>query len=1383
MGLWPLAALIFLIGSFLPSTAAAISTEDQQYISYLRSIFSIDSGRASDQRLAQILDSPKLGPSVRGDVDCAFTGLHALDSSGAQRAVVETLLSEYEAISAADQFADPLIIAGLGNSITAQFLVELHQDLGGFRSALSTFVNSEAYLLSDGDYRSWLAQYHGAESEGMTSEEARSEIEETAGSALDAVLQPRRLSADELFGQYEYASRCMSLDEDATYRTEYANYIIGIVQAIGDYEKGKGLTLVPTGGSEFTAINTGKAQLGDVVVREADGSELGQLDELEPGADRTLSIGGSTGSAAKVSFTLDGIPGLEADYSSVASNLFVGQAVASLLPGLAKSSEFSIDQGPFAATGTSPTYEWAFEGGGKAAGASVSRSFPCYGLQTATFTATSSVATASRKATLDLPPPYTVDWTASTGEFAVAPGVPITLTADPSIPTGASVSWNFGDGQSAQGRSVTHTFQSAAIDNVVMSVIEPGCSALTMSHPITVGRSDQWVTLSGSTGTRTLKSSVAGYVVVGPTTVGSGQTLTVEPGAVVKFAGTGGERGQLLVSGTLNVKGVEGAPAIFTSRFDDSAGGHCSCAGTGTPTSGDWYGLTLLNGGRANVDHAEVRYAASALDLQSSSAHLDAAASVLADDVRGLYSSGANDVSVRASTFLRNAVAAELECFGCTYSPQLLGNRFRESTSGVWVKGSTAARIRGSTFEEVQHPVILESTALRTSIEGTVDPARTGYVQVSEGSLSTGVVRPSSDLPYAFFGQITVPQAGQLALGPGTRIKFVNTGGSLSGSPGQLYVRGSLVASGTGGSPVVLTSSYDDSVYGHCGCVKAGVSPASGNWFGVVIAGGGSETLDHTTIRYAGADDTVQGSGSNVRIANSVLDYAGTGLAVEGVSDVAVSNSSASHDNTGLQLNCNGCAYTVKVTNATFAQDSTGIGLTGNASAVIRSSSFDAADHWGIYNGGNATVDAVGNWWGAASGPQPAGVGPLIVGKVSYQPFCGAPDQCTSVEVFAEPAAVDPDGSATTTLTAIVESPAGRVAGDHVYFTSSDAGQAIGPVVDHGDGTYTATLTASHAVGAATVTAYDASLNPRPSGSVEIEQKAPALDLSLDRSSVPADGQSVIEATVSVTGVAHPLSGEPIEITSSDPGQAIGPVVDHGDGTYTTKITASKTVGSATIVATDDNYADISATAVVEQVAPPLRPAKAALAATPNPSRFGAPVKLLATVTAEEGGAPAPTGTVTFVEGSTTLGVVGLKENGTAELKIASLSVGAHHIVAEYGGDSRFAPTTSSPLTQTVARSQTQVTLSSWQNPSPFGSGAAMSANVRALAPGSGTPTGTVTFSEGATVLAIVPVTERVARLPLKGLAVGEHQITATYNGDGSFLSSTSSPLTQTVNP
>ena len=76
------------------------------------------------------------------------------------------------------------------------------------------------------------------------------------------------------------------------------------------------------------------------------------------------------------------------------------------------------------------------------------------------------------------------------------------------------------------------------------------------------------------------------------------------------------------------------------------------------------------------------------------------------------------------------------------------------------------------------------------------------------------------------------------------------------------------------------------------------------------------------------------------------------------------------------------------------------------------------------------------------------------------------------------------------------------------------------------------------------------------------------------------------------------------------------------------------------------------------------------LASSPNPSTYGSPVTFTATVT---GSGPAPTGTVTFKEGSTTLGSGTLNSSGVAALVISTLSVAGspHTITAVYGGDSK----------------------------------------------------------------------------------------------------------------
>jgi LPXTG-motif cell wall-anchored protein len=66
----------------------------------------------------------------------------------------------------------------------------------------------------------------------------------------------------------------------------------------------------------------------------------------------------------------------------------------------------------------------------------------------------------------------------------------------------------------------------------------------------------------------------------------------------------------------------------------------------------------------------------------------------------------------------------------------------------------------------------------------------------------------------------------------------------------------------------------------------------------------------------------------------------------------------------------------------------------------------------------------------------------------------------------------------------------------------------------------------------------------------------------------------------------------------------------------------------------------------------------------------------------------------------------------------------------------------------------------------------------------SGTPTGTVTFTDDdGTVIGTAPLdSQGIATLDTSSLAVGQHTITAHYDGDGSCPPSTSEPVTVTIN-
>src|SRR5205085_1135648 len=132
---------------------------------------------------------------------------------------------------------------------------------------------------------------------------------------------------------------------------------------------------------------------------------------------------------------------------------------------------------------------------------------------------------------------------------------------------------------------------------------------------------------------------------------------------------------------------------------------------------------------------------------------------------------------------------------------------------------------------------------------------------------------------------------------------------------------------------------------------------------------------------------------------------------------------------------------------------------------------------------------------------------------------------------------------------------------------------------------------------------------------------------------------------------------------------------------------------------------------------------------------FGEPITLTAIVDVVAPGAGTTTGTVAFVDGGTTLGTATVSGNSPVTITTSSLSVGSHNISAVYSGDGSFAGSTSATQAVTVGQASTTTALSASNSTPVFGELITLTASVTVAAPGAGTPSGTVTFVEGATTL------------------------------------------------
>ncbi len=291
----------------------------------------------------------------------------------------------------------------------------------------------------------------------------------------------------------------------------------------------------------------------------------------------------------------------------------------------------------------------------------------------------------------------------------------------------------------------------------------------------------------------------------------------------------------------------------------------------------------------------------------------------------------------------------------------------------------------------------------------------------------------------------------------------------------------------------------------------------------------------------------------------------------------------------------------------------------------------------------------------------------------------------------------------------------------------------------------------------------------------ETVNAAAATTTTLTASSNPITPGQLVAFTATVTSDSGSPTGT---VTFMDGSTLIGTVAINSDTQEAIAYTASLPVGSQDITASYNGASAFAASSssLIETVSATAA-TTTTLAASSNPITPGQLVAFTATVTAASG---SPTGTVTFMDGSTLIGTVAI--NSTTHKAIAytpSLAAGFDYITASYNGASGFA-TSSNSLIETVnSAAATTTTLTASSTSITAGQLVAFTATVTSA---SGSPTGTVTFMDGSTLIGTVAInsTTHKAIGYTSSLSQGSHHITATYNGTTAFATSSAS-LTESV--
>ena len=186
-----------------------------------------------------------------------------------------------------------------------------------------------------------------------------------------------------------------------------------------------------------------------------------------------------------------------------------------------------------------------------------------------------------------------------------------------------------------------------------------------------------------------------------------------------------------------------------------------------------------------------------------------------------------------------------------------------------------------------------------------------------------------------------------------------------------------------------------------------------------------------------------------------------------------------------------------------------------------------------------------------------------------------------------------------------------------------------------------------------------------------------------------------------------------------------------------------------------------------------------------NPIVFGQSFTMTVKVSPVAGGS-VPDGTVNVLLNGSMVGSGQLDSTGQITFSTNGLTGGTVYTVsANYLGSSSFWPSNGSLSPNlSVLKALSTITLtSSAATPVQQGALVNLVATVSAIAPGSGTPTGTLTFFDnGSPILSPITLVNGTATFSTANFGVTTHNITASYSGSGSFNSSiTASQLSFTV--
>lgn len=315
---------------------------------------------------------------------------------------------------------------------------------------------------------------------------------------------------------------------------------------------------------------------------------------------------------------------------------------------------------------------------------------------------------------------------------------------------------------------------------------------------LSLGQTELTGSISDSTTGPLLSGQV--YHLTGNVTVPTGQTLTVQPGAIIK----GRLHSHLLAQGTIHVDGLAGNPVIFTAITDDTVGGD---SGGDGPTSGspaDWRGLYLHGSAvGSRFHHAEIRFGGA-----SGYSCLTVLAPGTVINHVDISDAGLHGIN------LQNVVSPITNCSITNCNGRAVTNVPLDAIPSF--SGNTASGNTGG-----DHEVI--------TAYGNTD------VTIGPDNVLGGVLHVT----------LQITSTASITFEPGLIVK--------SNLHIHWVLSGVFTANGTAQDPIIMTSTTDDSLGGDC--IKDGPTTGSrGDWRGVYLTNSADgSSMSHFETRWGGA--------------------------------------------------------------------------------------------------------------------------------------------------------------------------------------------------------------------------------------------------------------------------------------------------------------------------------------------------------------------------------------------------------------------------------------------------------------------------------------------------------------------------------------------------